>query len=404
MKLRNILAASAVLTLGALSAHAQETLQSVGAVNHLYSADYFYGNLLQYTATIQTVGGNPQEVLTAFSTPPSGGTSTNPFIITAPNSGKIKEGISGTSDDLIGLVKLQSGGSELARFTLGGSFIGYVGNGATTFGSNIGSFVITPSAQDAYVADQGAGKVDEVSLATGKLVTSVSVPFVHDVGLLPNGNVIAENYSSSGAGGIEEFSSNLTGGVFLVPEGTPGETETIGSAGNLQGHHQYGYAVDNQGNIWTVSDDNSSSAPGNAPNTSGTLYEFSSTGLYEGSWTPTAGSGLAVGTYGLSFGGDGNLYLSDIGNAVLGSSPSGNQITEFNTYTDVFSTFIAGGAAVPNTTTGLFEPKYSTWQTDFAPNPDPGAPEPSGVETSIAFVGIVGLLIAGSKRKASRSV
>jgi len=399
MKLRNIMAASAVLALTAVPAFATPP---VNTPDTLYVADYGTGNLLRYSATLNTVGGYPQEVLTAYSVPPTGNTSTNPFVIKPPTAGAaIKEGIAGTSNDIITIVKTASGPNELARYNTNGTFNSYVGGGATTF-SGVGSFVITPNAQFAYVADSAAGKLYRVSLTTGLVVNSVSLASVHDVAVLPDGSVVAEKLN----GGIWKYTAALGSPVNIVPQGTGASVDTIGSAGNLQGHNQYGFAIDASGNIWTVSDDRSG-GPGNAPNTSGTLYEYSSTGVFLGSWTPTPASKLAVGTFGLSFGADGNLYLSDIGNVVLSPSPGTDQVDEFNVYTDTFSTYINGAdGTTPNAITGLAQPKYANWQSDFVPSPDPGytVPEPSGVATSIAFVGIVGLLIAGAKRKASRSL
>jgi len=397
MKIRNILAASAVLALAASPAFATGPINST---NYLYAADFGTGKLQRYTAVLNTVGGHPQEVLTALNTT-TVNNHTNPFSIIAPSGDVIKEGISGTSNTIITVVKTATD-NQLARFQMNGTFIGFINNGTASF-KGVGSFVITPDAKFAYVADSTASKVYKVDLATGGVVaTSATIGTVHDVALLPDGTVIAEKLG----GGITHMTANLTSPTTIISIGTVAQAEPVSGPGNLQGHNQYGYAVDSSGNIWTVSDDRSG-GPGNSPNTSGTLYEFSSTGQYINSWTPGTGSGLAVGTFGLSFGDDGNLYLSDIGNVVLPSSPGTDQIDEFNVYTDQFSTYIQGSNnATQNTSTGLAEPKYANWQSTFAPAPDPGytVPEPSGVATSIAFVGIVGLLVAGAKRKASRSL
>jgi len=392
MQFRNALALCAVLALPASPVLATTT--------NLYVADYGTGNLLQYTATLQTVGGHPQEVLTQVLPTQT---------INPPAGGSITEGINGTANTVLTIVKTSSGSYEIARYNNAGTFLNYVGGGATTF-SGVGSFIVSNDASTMYVADQSGNKLYEVNLATGLVVHSVGLNQVHDVAILPNGNVIAEDLNSgSGFSGIVEYNADLTGGHTFIPQGTSSSTDTVGSAGNLQGHNQYGFAVDNivgspyYGDFFTTSDDRSG-GPGNSTGESGTLYAFTQSGNFVASWTPTQGSNLNVGTFGISFGPDGNIYFANLGGVVL-SDNAGNQVGEFNVATGTFSTYINGRqSGLINAVTGLSAPKYLNWQTDFSPANDPGAPEPSGAVTSAFGVGMLGLMLLGSIRRSRRTV
>lgn len=416
MRLRYTLATFTLLALSATPALAVTT-------TNLYVADYGKGNggagsdLLQYTATL--VGG--QEVLTQV---------LPTLTILPPAGGAITEGINGTANDIITLVKTSGGSYELARYNDNGTFNSYIGGGATTFAS-AGSFIVSNDASTVYVADQnggvgGKGELYEVSLATGLVENKVALASVHDVAILPNGNVVAEDLNSgSSLSGIVEYNSSLgtvgtldtsttpgSTGTSLIVQGTTGEAEPASTPGNLQGHNQYGYAVDNVagspylGDLFTTSDDRSG-GPGNATGTSGTLYAFTQAGVYVASWTPSpvVGTNLNVGTFGISFGPDGNLYFANLGGVVLGDN-AGNQVSEFNVSTATFSTYINGNTSgLVNVATGLSAPKYLNWQTDFSPGNDPGytTPEPSGAVTSGIGIVILGLLKFGSSKRIRRA-
>jgi len=433
MRLRNTLAVCAILALSVSPVLAEAPTVAVGSVDDLYVADYGAptgSGLIEYSATLtETSPGNYSEVLTS-ATPiasfqaPTGG-------------GQIHEGVSGTANDVITIVQTPSNGWELARYTSTGTFIGYVGGGHTTF-TSIGSFVLSQNGQDAYVADDSdnGGEVVEVSLATGSVVgTPQLLAGVHDVSLLttgPNaGNVIAESLNGNG---IDMYTPNFASTTVtdLIQAGTPGEAEPGTGTGNLQGNNQYGFAIDSSGDIWTVSDNRSSTGSfvPDIDNESGTVYEFSPTGAFMDSWTLTdMGGTLSVKTdyintgttttgnlskiddstnnpyaTGISFGPDGNLYLADLGGVVVGDNPDGNNVGEFNTSTDTFSTFIAGDTSgTVNPSTGLSAPKYINWQTAFIPADDAGVvPEPDGAVTTAVFTGTLGLLMLGAFRRSKR--
>lgn len=404
-KLQNVFATVAVLSVAAA------TPVFATSTTNFFAADYGSKDLLEYSASI--VGG--QEVLT-HATPIA--------TFSPPSGGSITEGVSGTLNTVLTIDQTSSGSYEIARYSNSGTFINYVGGGSTTF-KGVGSFAVTNDAQTMYVADQSGNELYEVSLKTGAELNKVSLNQVHDVAILKSGQVIAEDLG----GGIEEYNPDLSGATNLIAIGAQGAAEPSSGAGNLQGNNQYGFAIDPSGNIWTVTDNRSTGAPLQINDESGTVYEFSSTGQFLNSWTLTNISGTlamqhdyvnnstnlpnidnaannpyAVGTFGISFGPDGNLYLADIGGVVLGDNPAtgdingGNNVGEFNTTTDQFSVFIQGDTSgTIDASTGLSAPKYVNWQSDFAPNPDPGVPEPSGVVTATTFAGLLGALVFGAK-------
>ncbi len=395
MNLRNpILAftALAILSSGARPAHADTIISGL-----LYVADYGKSLLDRYQYTYDQT----THTITGVTPDGLGGNTTNAAFLGNANT-PIKEGIQGTSDDLIVVVGAHSStATTLQRYTLDGTYIGTIPvNFAAINNGNvgIGNVAITADGKYEYAPLETANEIIKIDLTNGNIVDTYAFTAAHDVAIAANGDVYAANYSATGAEVIR-LDSNLNFIQNLV---------TTAPAG-ITGFRPTGLAISTtDGSIYVQ--DNTSGGDDSVlhytlTNNAGTLTaNYQAASSYVGS----ASNHALEFTFGNNLGPDGNLYIAALGGGGTGGfstrKPYTDGIYEFNPTTDSVSQFIAGftEGSGTNGPSGLTAPKYLQFDVNFVDAPDAGyqSPVPEPGTTALLLAGFAGLaVLRGGKRR-----
>jgi hypothetical protein len=382
LQLRNLLPVIllTILPLSTRLAHAD--LITTG---QLYVADYGKSVLDRYQYTFdETLGA-----ITSVSPYGIGGNTTNAYFLGSVNS-PIKEGLQGTSNDLIAVVGAHgSTQTTLERFTLDGTLIGTIPVNFSAYnGGNVGvgNVAITADGKYMYAPLETANAIVKIDLTNGNIVASYSFAGAHDVAIAANGDVYASNYNGT-TPEVIRLNSNLVFQQNLVT-GLPG-----GVTGSF---HPTGIAVAPDGSIYI--DNNTKTETDSVLH-----YSFTdNAGILTPTYDP-ATSYIGSNTndaldfsFGNNIGPDGNLYIADLGGGGSGSfgvAPGYiDSIDEFDPITGAVSQFIAGSTETngPVGSSGLSAPKYLQFDTNFIDAPDAGfVPEPA--TNALLVAGLAGL-------------
>ena len=362
----------------------------------LYVADYGTSELDRYQYTYDIT----LNTITGFTPYGFGGNTSNAYFL-GGSSLPVKEGVQGTSDDLIVVVGAHGANNPttLERFTLDGTYIGTIPVDFTNYGGNnvgIGNVAITPDGKYEYAPLETSGYVVKIDLSNGNIVDSYQFAGAHDVAIAPNGDVYAADYNASGAKVIR-LDSNLNYIQDLVDSAPAGLTSFRPS----------GLSIASDGSLYVQ--DNLHGGPDSVlhytfTNNSGILSaNYDPTQSYIGSGTNNA---LEF-TFGNNLGPDGNLYIAALGGGGSGSfSVTSNYVDgvyEFNPTTGGASLAIQGYTESPSKTagpSGLVAPKYLQFDTNFVNSPDAGTlPEPG--TTALLLTGFAGLALVKLRRRSS---
>lgn len=352
----------------------------------LYVADYGKSELDRYQYTFdQTTGA-----ITGMTPDGIGGSTTNAYFL-GGSSNPIKEGLQGTSDDLIVVVGAHGNtATTLERYSLDGTYIGTVPVDFSVYNNGnvgIGNVAITADGRYEYAPLETANEIVKIDLVTGAIVDSYAFTGAHDVAIAPNGDIYASDYAS-GSPKIIRLTSNLTFIQNLVTAAPNGVANWRPS----------GLSVAADGSLYV--DDNTSGGGDDSvlhytfTNNGGVLTaNYDSTKSYIGSST----NNRLEFTFGNNIGPDGNLYIAALGGGGnVFSTRSGyvDGVYEFNTSTDSVSQFITGYTekSGPSGPSGLEAPKYLQFDTNFVKAPDAGlVPEPGTTALMFAGLGALGL-------------
>ncbi|HEV3201704.1 MAG TPA: PEP-CTERM sorting domain-containing protein [Bryobacteraceae bacterium] len=352
----------------------------------LFVADYGKSVLDRYQYTFDVGIG----AITSITPNGIGGNTTNAYFLGSSTS-PIKEGVQGTTNDLIVVVGPHgSTQTTLQRFTQDGSYIGTIPVNFTPFnGGNIGigNVAITADGKYEYAPLETANAIVKIDLKTGNIVASFGFSGAHDVAIAANGDVYAADYAAGGAK-IIRLDSNLIYKQDLV---------TSIPTGVVASFRPSGLTVAPDGSLYAQNNDNTLNGNDSVfhytfSNSGGTLTaNFDSTKSYIGS----ASNKALQFTFGNNLGPDGNLYIAALGGGGSGSFniQSGyiDGIYKFDTSTAGVSQFIAGYTEKtgPASASGLSAPKYLQFDTNFVNAPDAGVPEPG--TTALLLAGFAGL-------------
>ena len=354
----------------------------------LYVADYGKSVLDRY----QYMYDQTLNTITSIGPYGIGGNTTNAFFL-GGSSMPIKEGLQGTSDDLITVIGAHgSTATTLERVSLNGTPIGAIPVDFTAYnGGNvgIGNVAITADGRYMYAPLETANAIVKIDLTNGAIVASYAFTGAHDVAIAANGDVYAADYNA-GSPKVIRLNSNLVYQQDLVtalPAGVTGAFSPTGISVAADGS----IYVDN--NTKTGSD---SVFHYTFTSSAGTLTaHYDSPGSYIGNTSTYA---LDF-TFGNNIGPDGNLYIAALGGGGAGSFGVKNGyvdgIYELNTSNESVSQFVqgfteTGGSAGPS---GLSAPKYLQFDTNFVDAPDAGlVPEPGTTALSLAAIACFGAL------------
>ncbi len=321
----------------------------------------------------------PLSAITSVSPYGIGGNTTNAYFLGSTNS-PIKEGLQGTSDDLIAVVGAHgSTQTTLERFNLDGTLIGTIPVNFSAYnGGNVGvgNVAITADGKYMYAPLETANAIVKIDLSNGNIVASYSFAGAHDVAIAANGDVYASNYNGTTPEVIRlnsslVFQQNL---VTALPAGVTGS------------FHPTGIAVASDGSIYI--DNNTKTETDSVLHYSFTDNADILTPTYDPA-TSYIGSNTNNAldfSFGNNIGPDGNLYIADLGGGGSGSfgvAPGYiDGIDEFDPITGAVSQFIVGykETSGPLGPSGLSAPKYLQFDTNFIDAPDAGlVPEPSTI-------------------------
>ncbi len=368
--LRNLILTSAALA--ALPGSVPLARADVIHTGMLYVADYGKSVLDRYQYTYdQTLNS-----ITSIGPYGIGGNTTSAFFL-GGSSMPIKEGLQGTSNDLITVIGAHgSTATTLERVALDGTLIGAIPVDFSAYnGGNvgIGNVAITADGRYMYAPLETGNAIVKIDLTNGAIVASYAFASAHDVAIAANGDVYAADYAA-GSPKVIRLDSNLVYQQDLVtalPAGVTGSFSPTGISVAADGS----IYVDN--NTRTGSD---SVLHYTFTGSAGTLTaHYDSPGSYVGN---TSTYGLDF-TFGNNIGPDGNLYIAALGGGGSGTFSVKNGyvdgIYQLNTSNESVSQFVqgfteTGGSVGPS---GLSAPKYLQFDTNFVDAPDAGlVPEP----------------------------
>jgi hypothetical protein len=347
---------------------------------YLYVSDYGIQALDRFSYTFDTVS----KTVTNWQPAGANGSITNAVFINS----NIKEGLQGTATDII---VVNSGGNSLSRYTLDGVLIGNIpilnANNTPHTLNSVGNVVITQDGKFMYAPESGAGLIDKIDLATGKIVAFVSFAGAHDVLIRPDGTLYAAAYTGNNpaSAGIWHFDANLGSKTQLILNGDNGLGRPTGMSLSSSG------ILYVQANVFPT---------GSLVTGANSVYEYSiDSGTGAATFSQKHSYQNLEFDFGTDIGPDGNLYIAALGSgkpqASFGS-PTGytNGVYAYDTSLRVVSNVIAGylnGTGTP--ASGFASPKYLEFGSNFITAPDAGfleAPEPG----SMALLG--GLLAGGA--------
>jgi DNA-binding beta-propeller fold protein YncE len=351
---------------------------------YLYISDYGNSLLDRYQFTYNKTSG-AMSFAAAGKTPGSA-------VFLGSSGSPVKEGVHGTASDII-LVggSPGNGTTTLTRYTLDGQIIGVIPvDFAAKYGTSnvgIGNVLVTPDGRYMYAPLEGVGAIAKIDLTNGAIVNSVAFTAAHDVAIMPNGDVIAANYSAGSNARVILLDSNLTLKKTLIS--------------NFSGFAPSGLSITADGKTLYV-ENNDRQGTGTSDNVR--VYDITGTSTLTATFNAakstnyTNGSGPLQFTFGNNLGPDGKLYIASLGgggNAANFAIPAGyvDGIYAFDPVTLAVTRVISGFAetAGPNAADGFGAPKYLQFDTNFVTVPDAGynLPEPSAMV--LLGAGLLGL-------------
>ena len=345
---------------------------------YLYASDYGAQALDRFSYNFDTVS----KTISNWQPAGAGGSTTSALFINS----NIKEGLQGTANDII---VVNSGGNSLSRYTLAGALIGNIpilnaDNSAHTLNS-VGNVAITSDGKFMYAPESGAGKIDKIDLATGKIVAQVAFAGAHDVFIRPDGTLYAAAYTNSnvGSAGIWKFDANLGSKSQLITSGDNGLSRPTGMSLSSTG------TLYIQSNVFPT---NSLASGAN------TVFEYAiDPGTGAATFSAKTQSPKLQFDFGTDLGPDGNLYIAALGSgqthATFGALPNyTNGVYAFDTTARTTSLAIAGynvgGTGTPSY--GFDSPKYLQFGTNFITAQDAGyqseTPEPGSLALLVVLL------------------
>ena len=376
--LRNLILVSASLI--AFPGSVPQARADVINTGMLYVADYGKSVLDRYQYTYdQTLNS-----ITSIGPYGIGGNTTNAFFL-GSSTMPIKEGIQGTSDDLITVIGSHGNtATTLERVSLSGVPLGAIPVDFSAYnGGNvgIGNVAITADGKYMYAPLETANSIVKIDLTDGAIVDSYAFTGAHDVAIAANGDVYAADYSS-GTPKVIRLNSNLVYQQDLVTALPAGVTGTFDPTG---------ISIAADGSIYI--DNNTKTGSDSVFHYTFTSSGGTLTAHYDspGSYIGNSSTYALDFTFGNNIGPDGNLYIADLGGGGSGSFSVKNGyvdgVDELNTTTDTVSQFIQGftetGGSVGSS--GLSAPKYLQFDTNFVDAPDAGlVPEPGTIALGLA--------------------
>ncbi len=384
--LRNLILVSASLI--ALAGSVPLASADVIHTGMLFVADYGKSVLDRYQYTYD----QSLNSITSIGPYGIGGNTTNAFFLGGASM-PIKEGLQGTSNDLITVIGAHgSTATTLERLSLNGTPLGAIPVDFSAYNGGsvgIGNVAITADGKYMYAPLETANTIVKIDLTNGAIVASYAFAGAHDVAIAANGDVYAADYSAT-TPKVIRLNSNLVYQQDLVtalPAGVTGSFIPTGISIAADGS----IYIDN--NTKTGSD---SVFHYTFTSSSGTLTaHYDSPGSYIGNTSTYALDFI----FGNNIGPDGNLYIAGLGGGGSGAFGVKNGyvdgIYELNTSNESVSQFIqgfteTGGSVGPS---GLSAPKYLQFDTNFVDAPDPGVtPEPGTIALGLAALACFGAL------------
>lgn len=353
-----------------MSAHADTV------TGYLYVSDYGAQQLDRFSYSFDTVS----HAISNWQ--PAGQTSGSAVFITDSGGGGVKEGLQGTANDII---VVATGGYSLDRYRLDGTYYGTINitdsGGSPHTLSSVGNVAITKDGRYMYAPESGAGVIDKIDMATGKIVANISFAGAHDVLILPDGSLLAGAWTGADTGsqGIWHITSDLSSKTQVIAAGDNGLGNPTGLS--LSGNNLYIQSI---------------TGPG--PTSASTVFKYTlDPTTYAATFAAKTTSSLLQFDFGTDIGPDGNLYISGLGggqsHADFGA-PNGytNGVYEFNTSNSTVSLteggYVVGTGAASD---GFYSPKYLQFGYNFISADDPGGPTPEP-----GSVALFGGLIASS--------
>ena len=359
------------LMVGAFALGSPLAARAAEPTDFLFVGDLKTGTLLRYG--VSSIGGSL--ALTPYGL--NGNLNDAAYIV----GQGVTEGVHGTGNTLITSQHVGNTWyiSRFDRFT--GAFINHVS--AQTFGG-IGNIALTNDAKTVYVPDESGNKLYRIDVATGTVLSSVTMAGVHDIQIGADGFIYAAAYSRNS--GVIRFSADLSTSTTIV---APATTSELASPGPTTLYRPAGMVV--TGSTLYINQ--------NILGTGASVFKYDLNGGSPATFNAKVSSPLLAFTFGMEQGPDGNLYI-----AVPGTYPGANgsdliaKVTVANIFSNsTVSTALTYPGTVNSTTytsddTNIIQPKYIKFSQNFAQANDPGvAPEPG----SIALFLTAGLPLAG---------
>jgi hypothetical protein len=383
--LRRLLVASLAAAALALATPAHASVST----GFLYVTDYGKSELDRYQYTYDSVLNQ----ITAL-TPDGAGNNTSNAYFLGGGSNPVKEGLQGTSNDLI-IVGGSHGSAStvITRYTLDGSIIGTIPVSFTGVYANpgIGNVAITSDGKYMYAPLESAGYLVKIDLSNGNIIASYKLAGAHDVAIAANGDVYVSDYAS-GPQEIVHLDSNLDFENVLVTHFT--------------GFRPSGLSIAADGSLYVQNNTAGGHDSVLHYDLTGSGAGLTATLDVAGSYLGSPGNNALEFTFGTSMGPDGNLYIAALGGGGNGgfSTADGYQdgVYELNTSTDALTQSILGytETAGPAGPSGLVAPKYLQFDTDFIDAPDAGyTPTPEPASMALVAAAAVGLAYAATRRR-----
>ncbi len=342
--------------------------------NFLFVGDLKTGTLFRYSA-------DPAGSSLALTPYGLNGNTSDPAYIVGQG---VTEGVHGTGNTLITTQKIGNT-FRLSRFDRNtGAFIGFV---TSKVFSGIGNLALTNDAKTAYVPDESANTLYRVDIATGAILSQVSMTGVHDVQIGADGFIYASAYS--GNSGVRRYSADLGSVSQIVAPGANSLTRPAGMVIS--------------GNTLFVAQ--------NSQTQNAQVYQYTINGNNTATYNTQVTSSLLSFSFGMEKGPDGNLYVAVPGSYTGQGGPNqivkldiSNGFSQANTAATTAILYPGTGTSTTytSTATNTIWPKYIKFSSNFAQANDPGfivVPESGSIALLlIGSVPIVGLVALRRKR------